>query len=63
MDPVVPFILMLTIAILINDLQIIDMRSAVALVSFFLLAALHGRPESKGTGHALNALYVGTPLT
>ena len=55
---------MLTIAILINDLQIIYTISAVALISFFflLLAALHGRPESKGTGHALNALYVGTPL-
>ena len=35
MDPVVAFILMLTIAILINYLQIIDMRSAVALISFF----------------------------
>ena len=23
----------------------------------------HGRPKSKGAGHALNALYVGTPLT
>ena len=22
----------------------------------------HGRPKSKGAGHALNALYVGTPL-
>ena len=34
-DPVVPFVFMLTIAILINDSQIIDMRSAVALISFF----------------------------
>ena len=50
MDPAVPFILMLTIAIIIRILFV------------FLLAALHGRPESKGSGHALNALYVGTPL-
>ena len=48
MDPAVPFILMLTISILI--------------CIFFLLAAPHGRPESKGTGRALNARMLGTPL-
>ena len=30
--------------------------------NFPCLVALHGRPKSKEAGHALNALYVGTPL-
>ena len=29
---------------------------------FFLLTASHRRPESKVTGHALNARMLGTPL-
>ena len=51
MDPAVPFILMLTIAILICTYLL-----------FFLLATPHGRPESKVTGHTLNDRMLGTPL-
>ena len=32
------------------------------LSSFFLLAAPHGRPESKVTGHTLNVRMLVTPL-
>ena len=69
MDPAVPFILMM-----IDDNDYLGFRAPQLLdinaydsnldlyFSFFLLAASHGRPESKVTGHTLNARMLGTPL-
>ena len=67
MDPAVPFILMM-----IDDdddlgfraPQLLDINACDSNLDlyFFLLAVSHGRPESKVTGHTLNARMLGTPL-